>query len=570
MRENTTRERTLVAAGLALAFVAYVKFADHYFPLPSGRVGLDYGYFMTQLQLGEYWWRTNGSWAVPWFTPGACGGLPLLADPQSLYYSLPQALAIGLGPVPAVEATMLAGAAFGATTTYLLLRQRFQVSAAAAGLAAVIWLFNGFYAFQLAMGHLTYHTVAVVPAIAWLALDPGPAGRVRAAGLVAAIALLIAAIFHGGGANTLVPAGLMVAAIGCLHQLRHGPRRRFWLLAGGGAGLAAGLAAIKLAPALAYLAAFPRDDVPFELFDSPWRGLAFLAWSLFWPGLVHGEGAHELEMGVSVVPAILLLLAAPGAAGRLAGLPRWPLAGLALILLLPLPLTIGGADWAAFLKTVPYLKTTSSPTRWWSLYIPVLAVVSGLILDRLAGSRRLAWAALAATVVVAQFMARAAPVYEQPGLTMDPGPLTAAHAAIAAGQPAPPITRIAAAPNLAAMAALPVTGWSPFPCYQPMFGYDLHAFPRGSLGEGPALDERAGLLNLKNPACFLYGAANDCRPGDHLTADRRRDAEDFLAWRPLPFVQPWWQRAATALSLASLAACLGLLAAWAIQRSRRR
>ena len=156
--------------------VLYYIFS-RYLPTEFGTLGHDYSYFMPRLLLGYYWFQQNGLWAVPWFTPGLCGGLPFYANPQSLYYSLPQFATFFTDPLTAVRTTFLLFGALGYAGSYLLLRRVLGLGVPAALFGAVVFAFNGFFAHRLLIGHLTFHSFMLVPwAAFWLLREP-PEGQ---------------------------------------------------------------------------------------------------------------------------------------------------------------------------------------------------------------------------------------------------------------------------------------------------------------------------------------------------------------------------------------------------------
>src|SRR5215471_520625 len=99
-----------------------------FFPNRMGGLGHDYSYVLPMLLAGRYWYATNGLMAVPWFTPAFCGGIPLLADPQSFYYSIPQGLAFVLNPLSAAYTNVLLFAAVGYWGFFMLCRRSFGCS----------------------------------------------------------------------------------------------------------------------------------------------------------------------------------------------------------------------------------------------------------------------------------------------------------------------------------------------------------------------------------------------------------------------------------------------------------
>jgi hypothetical protein len=112
-------------------------------------------------------------------------------------------------------------------------------------------------------------------------------------------------------------------------------------------------------------------------------------------------------------------------------------------------------------------------------------------------------------------------------------------------------------------------GFSALFCYSPMFGYRMERFPFGHQTLGMALTERNGLLNFKNPACYVFPGANQCAPGDQFTAAQADNLSRFLAYAPLAFAKPAYAVAADWLGLLSLLSFPALLA-WSAWRMREK
>jgi hypothetical protein len=98
-------------------------------------------------------------------------------------------------------------------------------------------------------------------------------------------------------------------------------------------------------------------------------------------------------------------------------------------------------------------------------------------------------------------------------------------------------------------------GASQLRCLQPAFGYWLERFHVGALHPGPVLAPAApGVLNIKNPACYLFPAANGCQPADEFRDDQASAAVAFAAYRSFPFVRPLMQVAAGWVNFVALVA----------------
>jgi hypothetical protein len=212
------------------------------------------------------------------------------------------------------------------------------------------------------------------------------------------------------------------------------------------------------------------------------------------------------------------------------------------------------------------------------MYVPLAVFFAALALDRAAPAgwpRRTAAAALVALTVAWSAVVDDAP---RSDWVYDAGPVQRAWQATREGSAIPEVTHIAMSTNSLGQPARTINrndamiyGGSQALCYQPMFGYWLESMPAGALRIGAALAEFGdGVLNVKNPACYVYSTANHCRPGDHFTVRQRTAAERFLRYEPFEFAMPAWQSAANMISLAALLLTAIVLALAAIAGLSRR
>jgi hypothetical protein len=585
----------------ALVVAALAAFAWIFLPLvpaDAQSLGHDYSLFLPNLLAGYYWYLGNGPFVPPWFSPAQCGGVPFLADLNVAYYSFPQWAAFAVAPAQAVRATLVLFAALGAAGCYALLRARYAVTPAAAVVGAVLFLFSGFYAYRMAAGHLTFHTYPLVPWLAWAVLAPAAAQRglervVTWSWPAAAGGLILAVMFHAGMVHAMPVAAVAVAALLLVHGELHGHRARPWILLGTAVVVSLALSASRLVAAAAFLRNFPRADYSLPGFASIGDALFTAAAALFWrvsaeeasagmAGLTFALERHEWEYGLG--PAALVVLVA-GAAAALARMRRRPspqsfLVGAAIALLLALPLLLNWHEphWTSFMKSLPYLGSSSNLVRWFALYIPVLAVLAALAFRAvpLSGTPALAAAAAVAVATIAWNAAADKTFYRID--TYDGRRIETAWFAARAAGSAPPITHVAVLRDAAGEPLVGAgrndaltLGYSQLLCYQPMFGYSLERLPFGPLKPGPALAQPApGWLNVKNPACYVYPLENACAPGGHFSTARRDDAERFLAYRPVPFAQPARQDLADAITLAAIPLTALFLFAPLFLRLRRR
>jgi hypothetical protein len=578
------------------AFCIYLWIYLPLLPASGASWGADYSLHLPNLLAGQYWFANNGAFAVPWFNPGQCAGVPFFGDLNVAYYSLPQWASFLIGPVAAVRLTLVAFAALGAWGFYLLARGPFAASAAAAALAAVLFLFSGFFSYRMAVGHMTFHPFTLLPWLAWLLLGGGlqVAGRWRWLWPVAAGGAVLAYMFHGGMIHVISPAVMAVGAILLLHGHLHGHRRQPWLWLLGAAGLALLLGAQRLVAAQAFLENFPRDEYALPGFASLADALGMLLRSLFWrppdaaaaPLLVNSAiplERHEWEYGVGPVAALLLLAGAASCARRRTAwrtrAADWLVAG-ALLLAFALPILLNWHQpgWHAFLKSVPLLGSSSNLVRWFAFYVPVIALVAALAFDRVVPAGR--WSLPAALLLAAATMAWQATADHAYYAKQDynAAAIQQAARALREGRPVPAVTHLSVRVDSQNRLVLAsdrnndiARGYSQLLCYQPMFGYGLERLNHGALQPGLALaDLGDGTLNLKNPACYQFPRENGCAPGDHFRIAQREAAARFLRYEPFAFRRSSLQHVADVATAAALLLMLGALAAAAALARRQR
>ncbi len=563
-----------------------------FLPTPEGRLGHDWAHKLPLLLDGASWFLRSGFAPLPWFTPSFCGGVPLFPHPASFYVSLPQLLSFVTDPLRAAHSALLVFAGLGLAGSYLLLRRTYRAREWPALLGAGLFLWNGFFAHRMLIGHLEFHGFMLTPWIAaWLLGAPGPAAPWRRAAELLGAGWALAYLFLSGATQLLFPIALALIALWLLagaavpgFRMRTFPAR----LAVAGP-LALALGAGKLSGSLALLAHFPRDFYPLPAVDGLGNALRLVA-----TALVRGGRAvdldvvvnsafpiqpHELEYGVTALPFLWLAvwgLRAVRGPRRRGGLrPRACAAALALLLAIPVLVNVEAVS--AVLERAPVFRSLSSLLRWLVVYVPLLAVACGLAADRLTPPGRLQTGLVLASLalVVAENAAADRSYYRD-----QPYPpqavIAASQAARARGAPTPitgiEATIVAGEIQLASNRNdVLVRGMSQLACYEPLFGFRLERFPRQDLHPGPVLEARAGRLNLKNPACHVYPDENGCQPGDHFRADQIEAARRFTHFEPFPWERPLRQRIADAVSLfallASAAAGLGVgVAAWRARR----
>lgn len=564
-----------------LSLSAYHFIFFRFFPNQNSRLGHDYSYFLPNLLNGYYWFLQNGLWKVPWFTPAFCGGLPFFPNPQSIYYSLPQLLTTAVNPLFSVYITFILFASLGFIGFYSLLRGPFKTSPEAAGAGAAMFMFNGFYAHRLIIGHLTFHSFMLIPLLACLLLSPsGDNSRKKgrtAAGLRTLLAgIMLAYMFNSGAAVIIIPALLSIIGIWAMFMIRHGAGNNFCRRFMASGLIAICLAAAKLASSLAFLQYFPRDMYNLPGVPGPAAAFNFVFRALFvGPGdslisllqinnsdLYYGR--HEFEFGITVIPLIIILAGAAVQAGRslraggiAAAVPgRWPYVLIfSGIILLPVCLNILNPAWSSFLKSLPYIKNSSSLTRWIAIDIPLLVLSAALVLEQVKKEKIRYGFALLAMLLVIVINSTADRTYYQ-NQPYNPAPVISAYYQARENGRPPPITRVVAIKAITydspATNDLLIAGCTQVLCNEPMFDYEGKNFPIKNLRPGKIDETVDGVLNIKNPACFLFGPENRCEPGDHFRESEIEQALAFASYLPFAYEISFYQLIANRINSLAL------------------
>jgi hypothetical protein len=576
-------DRGVAWIAIAAAITLFFFRTRTFFPNAHGVIGEDYGWFLPMLMAGAFWFAQNGILAVPYFTPAFCGGMPLLANPQSVIYSLPQLLLVAFDPLNAVLATLVIATMIGAIGTYLLAVRCFRTSPQAAALVSILFVHNGFLFYRGVIGHLTYHAFALAPIAALVvsgqhrALVPArhSVARTISSGLL--FGWCVAYLTYAGALNFQIPFVLAVTLVVLMVQLRCGFDRAPWLTLVAGCVCGVLFSLMKLVPAVVLASQFPRAYLRAYLFHNPVEFVLVLFSSFFTPGslpdVVSGAGSlgrHEFEFGLSAVPLLLLggALMMRGGGEVFSALRRHPYSGIlfAGVWCIPLALTFEVGDWGAVLLRIPVINNNTHFVRWWAIYLLPIMLAAGLAFDRVtASSQRWRSVALVAAMVLigVQQTAHTPDYYSRYETTFDPAPILTAFRDLHQGQRIPAIETVGPSPasqttwrSFGYNSAM-LIGQSSWPCYEPLFGYRLELAPPLSLVEGPITIVNDDSLNLVDPAAYFQpGAARRWR----FAATETASARQFAEYRAYAWNIPWWQRAATWGTLVSSVLSLGWFA----------
>lgn len=531
-------------------------------------IGRDYSYFYPKLAAYQYWMERNGFFSIPHFLPYMCAGIFDFAAPTSFYPSFPTLALLVLPFAWVWPATVVAFGAIGFAGGYVLARHALRVGPMAALVCGAVILFNGFYASRMAVGHVSFHGFMLLPWIAALCVVRGGSGWLSSRSGIACTGLAMAYLVHSGGIYLIIPSAIstlaiVVAASASARDLALGALR---YLAGGIAG--ALISAPKIIESLHLMSHFPRDHYLLPGFSGPLEALQFLATSLFyWPSLKF-LGAHlmntqfvfEIHEAVFHISVLPLAAAALFVAARfrnrdggrsMAGAARYAI--LFLLLAVPVALNVYEPHWNQFLKKVPVLGQSVYLIRYFCAYIVPLAAFTAWVFDRAirANSLRPPFLIAVFAIPLCGFLALDLSQFTQRGY--DPRTIVKAFAADGsrARRPIVAVTAFREHGDIVRRLGgddLLVQGLSQLACYEPVFGYRLEKFPTDNLPYGRADELIDGAYNFRNPACYVFPALNQCRPGDRFRVGQEKDLAVFLDYGPLEYHEPDYLRTARILS----------------------
>ncbi len=577
--------RLFIALIFVIVLISYHLIFSNFFPNSHGKLGHDYRMWFPRLLAGYYWFETNGLFAIPWFTPALCGGILLFANPQDLYFSVPQWLTFWVDPLTGIWLTFIIFAMIGFLGFFLLLRRVFGCSPWSSLLGGTLFLFNGFYTYRIIIGHLGYHSFMLMPIIALLLLHHKDKAGVKHhlyRSLLSALAFSY--VFYSGGIHLLIPMTFSIMAIAFIYAIKNNHLSHFMVRLTGCLIIVFFLSFSKLTASLATLNNLPREGyvlpgIPrlLDAFWLPFKALFFISqdWEVTqniftnfkWP-----LDRHEFEIGITLIPLFLILM---GIKCLLSIKKKeWLyLLGLFFILMIPILVNFYTPEWNIFLKKLPVLKNSSTLVRWYSIYVPTLILIAILVFERysLKPVIRVSSSLVFIALVITLNIARDKSYYAKQ--SYDPTHIIVGYLNAKEKRSIPDIKHVATAVIKSAVRddSLMILGVSQLNCYESLFGYKHEFFPKkDQLVVGSVIQLRNGHFNMKNPACYTFPDQNDCDPGDHFKTDQREDLVDFIHYRNYEFEISLMQKIANYVTLLTLISCFVYLIGYIICISTRK
>ena len=575
----------LIAVFSFLLTAYYFIFVQPFFPNQNGGLGHDYELWFPRMLAGVYYFITNGLTVIPWFTPSCCGSTVLFANPQYLFFSVPQFLNFLFDPIVSIKLTFMLFSALGLCGTYLLLRHTFALQEFTAIFGASLFLFNGFFAYRMIVGHLGYHSFMLLPLISYFLLQPlVKSNRVKELSMSVIAALLYSYVFYSGGVHILLPMALAVSAIFVLvaiteKQLKYAIFRGVIAII-----LTFLICAAKLHVALSTLSNFSRDyyllpgiDNIFYAFWVPIRSLFFSAYTWIdtdriFTNLQWTIQRHELELSLTFIPLGLMLWGVVNCfRGQFKINKNQYLLLLILLIICLVPLTINfyTPDWNLLLKQIPIIKNSSMLVRWYAIYIPLVVICAAVVIDKIKFNRYLVPGLILLLLFVKAYEDKT--YYAQQGY--NPQLAVYAHQQVMQTHAVPAIAEISSTNSITTAERTKMNGrdeimafgLSQINCHESLFGYRHEEFKQKELLQvGQSVTQLTdGRFNLKNPACYVFPDENNCIPGDHFRADQKEELLSFISYKGYEFNMPKTQYISNWVSLVTILMCGSfLLVCW--------
>lgn len=576
---DSLRSRLLIIGYSCLVMMIYwVVFIHPFLPTEQGTLGHDHRGSLVESTIGYVHFQKS-PFSIPWFTPASCAGNMYIAGAANPYINLQQWLTFAFDPLTATKISFMVFAVLGFVGCYLLCRRRFQLTPLAGLLGASLFLFNGFFAYRMIIGHTAFHSYMLVPLIACLFISGGRGPKVDARNILFA-ALLVAYMTLASGVYVLMTSALALVGILAIHSLCTDNRDNTRVIQPYLPLVAAFVVAMllclfKISLTLSTAANFERDfyptpglvsiidaiTLPIRLlfFSTPdWETeTGFLFTNYRWP-----IERHELEMGIGLPALMLLVFGAVVYRGLVANAIRKNRTAtfvLMVTILVPLVLNFYQPLWNELLKSLPVLRSFSLYVRLYAAYIPLAVLATVLVFNRLPRFQLpLGLIMITGTIAGHWFDDRSYYAQQQ----YKPDVLLAFYESFRhEPEQIPPISSTSELKfaNFQGEATIIqnemfVFGSSNIECHNDMFGYRLEVFPKRDLliSNASVFDDSKGFLNFKNPACYVFPEANRCEPGDHFETIDRAELNRFVQYKGMSFAMPRYQHLSNAVSVIAL------------------
>lgn len=560
--------------------------------LSAGILGHDYFYFFPKLLDGKWHFMRQGI-AMFYYTPHMCGGFPEFANPQSMYYSLPQLLALFLDLWLAARLTMITSMLIAYVGWYRFGRDLIKLNLHWAHLLALIVTAHGYHFMHMIPGHIVFHSMPIIGWLLWLLFDRRDSDPKALLKKAAWFALATAYILYSGGYMVAVM-GLFAVLVFLPYELILHHRTlmlRLRVLAKSVAVCAiAGLLinASKLVATFSFLRYFPRE-VPFERLWDDTNILVYIVRALFalpqndnlyWEfGMGNWGAFHEYSFLVS--PVILI--------GLFSGIyllwnnrlrvltHKYQLLSITLVstvLLAFLMQLMQGYGWMVTpLEELPIFRGLHVNMRWLYSFSFLLIAVGVWCLQESAQHSSLQryspWLAqIGGVITIIAFVGGYYGILHTNTLprTLPYDEITTALDSVENYLDLD-VTEAFDMREMGHSGFIPlIFGGNHIYCSEPML-LGTSSLP-DTLAVAPVMQESGAYLNMYNPACMVYPEANNCESGDRILVSDTDNLERFRTGKPTTWKMSGLQHVSNWVSVLTLFVSIGVLGYQAIRKTR--
>ena len=568
-------------------FLLHQFIFQSFFPNSNNFLGHDYESFIPNLIFGKIWF-SNNFLSVPWFTPSFCCGIPFFADPQSMYYSIPQIIFLIFDPILSIKIIFIILSAFSYVGMFLLARKNFKFDIYTSLLCASLFLFNGFFVYRAIAGHVAYLSYVFIPLYCFFLIKSfeNQSNKLSYFYLILS-AIVFANFFHSGSGPIIliIFTSILLVLLFYMHMINSFKIFFSFILS---LFLGTLIALSKITASLYFLNNFPRQ-YPATEFHSfiQFIKIFFLSFFLnpnhqYFNNSVKSMfpfGAHEMEYSVSIVPIILLffILFLNKSLFRLKYHNIIFYFLLFIILAIPILLNINFLNHFQLIEKIPILNSTWVQFRWLLIYILPIIIISGFLIENLnINSKKKKYLTISLIfILLIQNLIKDKSWYLNDqkysmknatdfSLKMNKGDdLEIIGPAILMDQFGSP-------QKINNKNDMFLFSFSPLLCYQPIFGYGLEKlnsekiiFNSKKIFEDDSFmlysdkfDKKDGHLMFFNPSCFLFPKENNCLPGDTFKISEKDKLTKFTKYKKFEFQQNKFQIISNYVSFFTFVGCL--------------
>jgi len=539
---------------------------EHYLGLPN-------------LVFGKIWYLKNGLFELPHFIVSQGGGIPLYADPQSVYFSIFQILILLNFKLETVlKISFFLFSLIGFFGTYLLLRNLFKFDRYVSVFCATLFIFNGFFVNRYLIGHTALAYYNFLPLYCFLLFSSVLTKNlyVKKICLISS-SIIFSILIFGGAIGIFVKFTYSIFILVLIFYIVYRNFSIFLnLIYSILLSLLISLSSISYK--IYFYSQFPRVIENTTILNNLGSFLYTSLTSFFLipdPFFYEKNQASniktylsigELEFGLSIVSLILLVvfLIKIEKFYKKKDIVLYFL--LFLAFLLPVFYIVEVSLISNFLSKIPILNATWTRNRWLLVYIFPLIIINAFVIKKIFSGK---YTLIIIFILIPIFQTllyhelrnkfypdksfRAKAVYSIVNLENFSNSLTKEtvkklHVKY--------IEYLEDQNRLDKNEGF-MHNTSKLYSYSPIFGYRLEKLPLENIIKKRAnyfseIKIQNGKYDLFNPICFLFPKENNCIPGDKFTIDQKDNFQKFVNYKPLDFNIPLKQIIANYVSLFSI------------------